>query len=144
MEIRKVKKKPMKIRRAKEQSIKVKTDSIKLAGVQGAKSATRQIEGGQEVLDAAMTAYVISQPVRAVAKHGTKLVKRKSKRIKISQANVRKSKRERNETGIRRGTNLIQIKRRKIPIPENQIKSIKRARSVALRNSSIRHNLPYY
>lgn len=144
MEIRKVKKKPMKIRRAKEQSIKVKTDSIKLAGVQGAKSATRQIEGGQEVLDAAMTAYVISQPERAVAKHGTKLVKRKSKRIKISQANVRKSKRERNETGIRRGTNLIQIKRRKIPIPENQIKSIKRARSVALRNSSIRHNLPYY
>ena len=144
MEIRKVKKKPMKIRRAKEQSIKVKTDSIKLAGVQGAKSATRQIEGGQEVLDAAMTAYVISKPERAVAKHGTKLVKRKSKRIKISQANVRKSKRERNETGIRRGTNPIQIKRRKIPIPENQIKSIKRARSVALRNSSIRHNLPYY
>ena len=72
------------------------------------------------------------------------LGKRKSKRIEISQANVRKSKRERNETGIRRGTNLIQIKRRKIPIPENQIKSIKRARSVALRNSSIRHNLPYY
>ena len=49
MEIRKVKKKPMKIRRAKEQSIKVKTDSIKLAGVQGAKSATRQIEDGTEV-----------------------------------------------------------------------------------------------
>ena len=119
MEIRKVKKKPMKIRRAKEQSIKVKTDSIKLAGVQGAKSATRQIEGGQEVLDAAMTAYVISKPERAVAKHGTKLVKRKSKRIKISQANVRKSKRERNETGIRRGTNLIQIKKQKILIPEN-------------------------
>ena len=84
----------MKIRRAKEQSIKVKTDSIKLAGVQGAKSATRQIEGGQEVLDAAMTAYVISKPERAVAKHGTKLVKRKSKRIKISEANVRKSKRD--------------------------------------------------
>ena len=82
MEIRKVKKKQMEIRRAKEQSIKVKTDSIKLAGVQGAKSATRQIEGGQEVLDAAMTAYVISQPVRAVAKQGTKLVKRKVKENK--------------------------------------------------------------
>ena len=72
----------MKIRRAKEQSIKVKTDSIKLAGVQGAKSATRQIEGGQEVLDAAMTAYVISKPERAVAKHGTKLVKKKVKENK--------------------------------------------------------------
>ena len=32
VEIRKVKKKQMKIRRAKEQSIKVKTESIKLAG----------------------------------------------------------------------------------------------------------------
>lgn len=54
MEIRKVKKKQMKIRRAKEQSIKVKTESIKLAGAQGAKYATREIDGGQEVLDAAM------------------------------------------------------------------------------------------
>ena len=90
MEIRKVKKKPMKIRQAKEQSIKVKTDSIKLAGVQGAKSATRQIEGGQEVLDAAMTAYVISQPERAVAKHGTKLVKKKVKENKEKQKKAEK------------------------------------------------------
>ena len=82
MEIRKVKKKQMKIRRAKEQSIKVKTESIKLAGAQGAKYATCEIDGGQEVLDAAMTAYVISQPVRAVAKHGTKLVKKKVKENK--------------------------------------------------------------
>ena len=84
----------MKIRRAKEQSIKVKTDSIKLAGVQGAKSATRQIEGGQEVLDAAMTAYVISQPERAVAKHGTKLVKKKVKENKDKPSERKEKQRE--------------------------------------------------
>lgn len=103
MEIRKVKKKPMKIRRAKEQSIKVKTDSIKLAGVQGAKSATRQIEGGQEVLDAAMTAYVISQPERAVAKHGTKLVKKKVKENK-DKPSERKEKQKGLEVDGRYGT----------------------------------------
>ena len=72
----------MEIRRTKEQSIKVKTESIKLAGVQGAKSATRELEGGQEMLDAAMTAYVISQPVRVVAKQGRQLVKKKIKENK--------------------------------------------------------------
>ena len=75
MEIRKATNQQMKIRRAKEQSIKVKTESIKLAGVQGAKSATREIDGGQEILDATMTAYVISKPVRATAKQGKKLIK---------------------------------------------------------------------
>ena len=93
----------MKIRRAKEQSIKVKTDSIKLAGVQGAKSATRQIEGGQEVLDAAMTAYVISQPVRAVAKQGTKLVKKKVKENKDKRSErkerQRRAERSRDKEG---------------------------------------------
>lgn len=89
----------MKIRRAKKQSIKVKTDSIKLAGVQGAKSATRQIEGGQEVLDEAMTAYVISQPVRAVAKQGTKLVKKKVKENKDKQSE-RKEQQRRMERSV--------------------------------------------
>ena len=94
MEIRKVKKKQMKIRRAKEQSIKVKTESIKLASVQGTKSATRQIDGGQEVLDAAMTAYVISQPVRTVAKQGTKLIKKKVKENKDKRSERREQRRE--------------------------------------------------
>ena len=144
MEIGKATNQQMKIRRAKEQSIKVKTESIKLAGVQGAKSATRQIEGGQEVLDAAMTAYVISQPVRAVAKQVTKLVKKKVKENKDKRSE-RKEQQRRMERSVDKERHKSRSdKKAKIPIPENQIKSIKRTGSVASRNSSIRHNLPYY
>ena len=81
MQIKKAKEQQQ-IFRAKEQSIKVKTQSIKLAGVQGAKTATRQVDGGQEVLDAAMTAYVVSKPVRVVTKQGVKRIKKKAKEEK--------------------------------------------------------------
>lgn len=80
MEIKKAEQKALKIKQAKEQSIKVKEQSIKMASVTGAKIAAEQVEGGDEMQDAAITAYVMSRPVAEASKLGTKFARDSAKK----------------------------------------------------------------
>ncbi len=50
-----------------KQSIKTKNSSIKVAGAAGAQTALSQMEGGEEVKDAANIAYVATRPVTGTA-----------------------------------------------------------------------------
>lgn len=79
MRIRKAEEKSMQIKRAKEQSIKVKTQSIKLASVTGAKIVADQMDGGDEVQNAAITAYVMSRTITGGTKQGAKFVRKSAK-----------------------------------------------------------------
>lgn len=60
-----------------KQSIKTKNSSIKLAGVTGSDSALDQMEGGDEIKQAAMVAYSVSSPVTGTASKGVRLFKNK-------------------------------------------------------------------
>lgn len=57
-------------------SIKTKTNSIKVAGAAGATTALSNMEGGDEIRDAANIAYVASRPARGVASKTAELGKR--------------------------------------------------------------------
>jgi len=57
-------------------SIKSKTNSIKAAGTAGATTALSNVEGGDEIRDAANIAYVASKPIRGAASATADLAKR--------------------------------------------------------------------
>ena len=80
MEIKKAEQKTLKINQAKEQSIKVKEQSIKMASVTGAKIAANQVDGGDEMQDAAITAYVMSRPIAGATKLGAKFARNSAKK----------------------------------------------------------------
>ena len=70
-----------------KQSIKTKNSSIKVVGAAGAQTALSQMEGGEEVRDAANIAYAATRPVTGTASRGAELFRRKAlaekrKRIK--------------------------------------------------------------
>lgn len=95
MRIRKTEEQLMKIKKAPEQSIKVKNQSIKQTTVLGAKVVSEQVEGGEELRNATMTAYVISKPVNDATKHGAAYAKKRirqeqDKRIKRKEKQVSK------------------------------------------------------
>lgn len=95
MQIKKVEEKSMQIRQAKEQSIKVKEQSIKMASVTGARIAADQVDGGDEMQDAAITAYVMSRPIAGATKLGAKFAKKSAKaaherRIKRKEQKIAK------------------------------------------------------
>ncbi len=69
------------------ESIKVKNTTLRSAGMTGAKVASDQIEGGQELQQSAMLAYEATRPVVGTASKGAELFKRQAaeqakKRIK--------------------------------------------------------------
>lgn len=80
MQIKKAEEKSMQIRQAKEKSIKVKEQSIKMASVTGAKIAANQVDGGDEMQDATITAYVMSRPIAEATKQGAKFAKDSAKK----------------------------------------------------------------
>lgn len=80
MEIKKAEQKTLKIKQAKEQSIKVKEQSIKMASVAGARIAADKIDGGDEMQDAAITAYVMSRPIAGATKLGAKFARNNAKK----------------------------------------------------------------
>lgn len=76
-----------------KQSIKTKNSSIKLSGVTGANSALDQMEGGDEIKQAAMVAYSVSSPVTGTASKGARLFKNKvlqNKKQKIKKVDAGK------------------------------------------------------
>lgn len=85
----------MQIKRAKEQSIKVKTQSIRQASATGAMIVSDQMDGGDEVQNAAITAYVMSRPIAGVSNQGAKLARNSAKvahdrRIKRKEQRIAK------------------------------------------------------
>ena len=86
-----------------KQSIKTKNSSIKVAGAAGAQTALSQMEGGEEVRDAANIAYVVTRPVTGTASKGAELFRRKAlaekrKRIKKVEAGKKLGKKTAKET----------------------------------------------
>lgn len=70
-----------------KKSIKTKTSSIKVAGAAGAQTALSQMEGGDEIRDAAMIAHVATRPAVNASAKGAELFRRQAamqaqKRIK--------------------------------------------------------------
>ena len=99
MKIKRTEEKLMQIKKAPEQSIKVKNQSIKQITAVGAKVATDQMEGGEELKNAAMTAYLISKPTSDATKHGVAYAKKRirqeqDKRIKRKEKQVSKKQDE--------------------------------------------------
>ncbi len=75
------------------QSIKVKDSSLRNAGMVGAKVATDQLEGGQELQQASMIMYETSKPVTGTASRGAELFKRqvfKNQKLKIKKVDAGK------------------------------------------------------
>lgn len=99
MKIKKVEEKSMQIKRAKEQSIKVKTQSIRQASATGAMIVSNQMEGGDEVQNAAITAYVMSRPIAGVSNQGAKFARNSAKmahdrRIKRKEQRIAKQNKD--------------------------------------------------
>lgn len=95
MQIKKAEEKSMQIKRAKEQSIKVKTQSIRQASATGAIIVSDQMDGGDEVQNAVITAYVMSRPIAGVSNQGAKLARNSAKvahdrRIKRKEQHIAK------------------------------------------------------
>ena len=102
MQIKKVEEKTMQIRQAKEQSIKVKEQSIKLAFATVAQLAAEDVEGGEEVMDAIITAYVLSRPIVGATRLGAKFARNSAKkahdrRIKRKEQEIAKREQEDND-----------------------------------------------
>ena len=75
------------------QSIKVKNNSLRNAGMVGGKVATDQFEGGQEIQQASMIMYEASKPVTGTASRGAELFKRqviKKQKQKIKKVDAGK------------------------------------------------------
>jgi hypothetical protein len=71
-----------------KKSIKTKHSSIKLVGAAGANAASNQMEGADEVRDAAMIAYGVTRPMTGAAFKGAEFFRQKSlaeKRRKFKQ-----------------------------------------------------------
>lgn len=60
-----------------KQSVKIKQTSIKVAGAAGAQTALGQMEGGEEVRDAAHIGYMAARPVTGTASRGAALFRQK-------------------------------------------------------------------
>lgn len=99
MKIKKVEEKSMQIKRAKEQSIKVKSQSVKQASATGVMIVSDQMDGGDEVQNAAITAYVMSRPIAGVSNQGVKIARNSAKlahdrRIKRKEQRIAKQNKD--------------------------------------------------
>ncbi len=99
MRIKRTEGKPIRIKKAPAQSVKVKDQSIKQATVLGAKVASDQMEGGEELRNAAMTTYFISKPATDATRHGAAFAKKRirqeqDKRIKRKEKQMSKKQDE--------------------------------------------------
>lgn len=64
------------------QSIKLKNTSLHLAGRAGVKAVTDQVEGGQEIQQAAYLAHEVASPFTYTASKGTELLKKQAIEVK--------------------------------------------------------------
>lgn len=91
-----------------KKSIKVKNSSIKVAGAAGARVATKQMEGGEEIQQASMIAYGIGRPFTGTASKGAELFRQKTlaekkRKIKKVESGRKLTKRQIKKTA----TNLV-------------------------------------
>ena len=140
MKIKKSEEKQMRIKQAPEQSIKVKTQSIKQASRIGANIASEQMEGGEELRNAAMTAYLIAKPATDATKHGAtfakkrirqeqdKRIKRKEKQVSKKQDDDRRDARteERQQDDKRQSSEKSNAKKSKNSLDKNESSSGKK------------------
>lgn len=68
----------MEIKKAEQKALKIK-QAIKMATVTGAKLVADQVDGGDEMRDAAITAYAMSRPIAGATKLGAKFAKKSVK-----------------------------------------------------------------
>lgn len=76
-----------------KQSIKTKDSTIKLVGAAGANTALEQMEGGDEIKQAALVAYGATRPVTSTASKGAELFRQKvmqDRKRKIKKVNAGK------------------------------------------------------
>ena len=102
MKIKRAEKKPRESLRIQEQSLKVKSYTIKQASLAGAKSASEQVEGGKELQNAALVEYMLAKPVvKGTAKSAHFLKKKshekKNKRDKDKEKNASREENRRQE-----------------------------------------------
>lgn len=82
-----------------KKSIKVKNSSIKVAGAVGARAATKQMEGGEEIQQASMIAYGIGRPITGTVSKGAELFRQrtlaeKKRKIKKVESGRKLAKRQ--------------------------------------------------
>lgn len=105
MKIKRAEKKPRESLRIQEQSLKVKSHTIKQAGLAGANSASEQVEGGKELQNAALVEYMLAKPIVNGTVKSTKFLKQKSQEEKNRRIKRKKQhtteKDTRSSTGYR-------------------------------------------
>lgn len=94
MKIKRAEKKPRESLRIQEQSLKVKSYTIKQAGLAGAKSASEQVEGGRELQNAALVEYMLAKPVVKGTAKSAHFLKKKSQEVKNKQDKRKERERE--------------------------------------------------
>lgn len=88
-----------------KKSVKVKNSSIKMAGAVGARTATNQMEGGEEVQQATMIAYGFGRPITGTASKGAELFRHKAlndkkRKIKKVESGRKLAKRHIKKTSV--------------------------------------------
>lgn len=99
MKIKRAEKKPKEVLRTQEQSLKIKSYTIKQAGIAGAKSASEQVEGGRELQNAALVEYMLAKPVVKGTAKSAHFLKKKSQEVKNKQE--KRKERERDKQSSR-------------------------------------------
>ena len=70
----------MKLKKAKEQMLKVKERTIKQAALTGVNAMSNQVDGGEEVKQATVTAYMLTRPAVLAGKSGTRFLNTRRKK----------------------------------------------------------------
>ena len=85
MKIKKAQEKQIALHKAKEleiQTFKNENLSIKNVGYLGAKTASEQVDGGEELRNAAMAEYMLAKPIVSAAQKGTTGIKKQFQKDK--------------------------------------------------------------
>lgn len=100
MEIKKAKEKTIQIKQATDMGIKVKDRTIKQVASVGAKVVSEQMDGGEEIRQAAVTAHIVTKPAADVAKNSTRFL------TKRQEAEQRANERQKTATRERRDRDI--------------------------------------
>lgn len=110
MDIHKKKKMKVHMARFRWNKTTFKKSSIKLAEAETLKNATEQMEGGEELQQPTMTAYIGTKPILGAISKETGIEDEKVKRSKKIKAYLDKRKDEQNSGFVNTAKNLIQGK----------------------------------
>lgn len=97
MKIKRADNKPRKPLKVDERNLKIKQYSIKTAAAESLKRTTNQVDGGEEVTNAALTAYVLSQPMAKAGNAGVKFLSQKRRKEQAKQKQDKEKQNKRRE-----------------------------------------------